>query len=81
MLFNVAWPDCLAAWLAGWLAGAVTESFSSTSLKTTFAVANNGSPGCCMTANLSPSGSPVLEEATYNCPWVKTGDHNHTPIL
>ena len=36
-------------------------------------------PSCCFTANFRASGFPVLELATYNCPWLNTGDLSHTP--
>ena len=48
---------------------------------TTLAIDLSGSPSYCLSANLNASGFPVLEEAKYNCPWVKTGDLNYTPTF
>ena len=51
----------------------------STSWNTSFNVWRCCCPGCSLTANLRAAGLPVLELATYSCPWVKTGDRSQTP--
>ena len=51
----------------------------STSFYTTSAVDLIGFPSCCLIANMSTSGFPVLEEATYNYLWKIIGYLNHTP--
>ena len=53
----------------------------STFVKTTFSVTFSVWFSCWCMAYFRRAGSPVLELATYSCPWVKTGDRSQTPTV